>query len=119
MLPAQPTAFAGDKAETRSSTSSSGSNPFGQTTPLNYDGHRGSIAQRAWDSFKRDPNVTVSSQHLIIADGKLDMEAAVEATANSPLKRSLKARHLQMIAIGGSIGALQRASELVPGANAQ
>ena len=100
--------FPGDKAETRSSTSSSGSNPFGHTTPLSFDekGDRGSVKQRVWDSFKRDPTITVSSQHLIIADGKLDIEAAVEATANSPLKRDLKSRHLQMIAIGGSIGML-------------
>ncbi|VVT43890.1 uncharacterized protein SAPINGB_P000197 [Magnusiomyces paraingens] len=50
------------------------------------------------DSFKpanipemNDPNLT-------------DLEKAAIATANSPLQKSLKARHLQMIAIGGSIG---------------
>lgn len=51
------------------------------------------------DSFKRydeaelglDPNLS-------------EIEKAAIVTANSPLSRSLKGRHLQMIAIGGSIG---------------
>jgi hypothetical protein len=40
-----------------------------------------------------------------------DVEAAVEATSQSPLARKLKGRHLQMIAIGGSIGAFARREE--------
>lgn len=50
------------------------------------------------DSFKKanipelnDPNLT-------------DLEKAALATSQSPLEQGLKARHLQMIAIGGSIG---------------
>ena len=55
------------------------------------------------DSFKRDPNAHVTRRTG--ADGNaFDIEHAAENTAQSPLQRKLKARHLQMIAIGGSIG---------------
>jgi amino acid transporter len=63
-------------------------------------------SRRFVDSFKRDPNahVTKPAQR---ADGKergFDHQAAAERTANSGLAHKLKARHMQMIAIGGSIG---------------
>lgn len=61
--------------------------------------------QRFLDSFKRDPHTHVSKPGQIGVDGKLfDPEGAAANTASSPLQRKLHGRHLQMIAIGGSIG---------------
>jgi amino acid transporter len=65
----------------------------------------GNFIRRTIDSFKRDSNRVVSYKGAIGADGKVfDAEGAAQATATSPLARRLKGRHLQMIAIGGSIG---------------
>jgi amino acid transporter len=69
--------------------------------------HREGLGRRVMESFKRDPNMNVSPKGALGADGKVfDVETAAQNTASSPLARRLKGRHLQMIAIGGSIGIL-------------
>lgn len=57
------------------------------------------------DSFKRDPNASISLGTTAEGDERsYDLAGAAERTAVSPLARKLKGRHLQMLAIGGSIG---------------
>ena len=75
----------------------------------NYD--EGTIIQQTYGkrmvhSFKRDPNLNVTPKGIVGSNGRVfNPENAAMATATSPLARRLKGRHLQMIAIGGSIGA--------------
>ncbi|KAN0103177.1 amino acid permease [Hyaloscypha variabilis] len=65
---------------------------------------RGNWTTRFVDSFKRDPNAHVAKPGQVSNPREYDHLAAAEATANSGLAMKLKGRHLQMIAIGGSIG---------------
>lgn len=63
------------------------------------------FTSRVFDSFRRDPNAHATPKGVVGGDGRaFDVEEAAQATATSPLQRTLKGRHLQMIAIGGSIG---------------
>ena len=73
---------------------------YGETEP-----HNSSAFQRWLDGFKRDPSARTTPKGSVGADGRVfDPDSAAAATAASPLARRLKGRHLQMIAIGGSIG---------------
>jgi len=66
------------------------------------------------DTFRRDPDQRMTPKSVSSALGLptrahrsghyFDLQGANFATANSGLSRELKGRHLQMIAIGGSIG---------------
>ncbi|KAH8647613.1 amino acid permease-domain-containing protein [Tricladium varicosporioides] len=67
-------------------------------------GVKESWQRRFIDSFKRDPNAAVTKPTHTTTSGGFDHAAAAERTANSGLAKKLKSRHMQMIAIGGSIG---------------
>ncbi|KAL8740622.1 MAG: hypothetical protein Q9190_006697 [Brigantiaea leucoxantha] len=90
------------------STSSSGSGSAVGVVEPSYDeklGETRTVGQRALDSFKRNPDFRITQRGTVGANGQVyDLELAVQNTVQSPLARKLKGRHLQMIAIGGSIG---------------
>jgi hypothetical protein len=63
----------------------------------------GSRWTRIVDSFRRDPNASVVKKEAV-SRGRFDHKSAAENTANTGLAQKLQSRHMQMIAIGGSIG---------------
>jgi amino acid transporter len=79
--------------------------PLYSDRPHLYSDHpRPSVARRVFDSFRRDPK-----SHLTHEGPKEDGLEAGRLRSSTPyydfgLARKLKGRHLQMIAIGGSIG---------------
>lgn len=101
---------------------------YNMREPVYHDGtagRRSSAVTRFVDSFRRDPHSRITPEAVSSARGDsgegeggggafhtrehngghyFDLHSANLATANSGLSRELKGRHLQMIAIGGSIG---------------
>ena len=77
-------------------------------TPSSYDDEKPdgrAFVYRLWDSFRLDPHAHLFRAGEPGVGGKVfDVEGAAMNTASSPLRRELRGRHLQMIAIGGSIG---------------
>ena len=65
------------------------------------DGQNNNTGLSAWEEFKDSFNrADVES----INDGLTNQQKIATITAQTPLRRALKDRHLQMIAIGGAIG---------------
>ncbi|RAL67939.1 hypothetical protein DID88_008664 [Monilinia fructigena] len=63
------------------------------------------LPTKAFDNFRSDPGQDVKPAIIVGTDGRTyNDKAAAANTANTHLVRILKGRHLQMLAIGGSIG---------------
>ncbi|KAL4788227.1 amino acid permease-domain-containing protein [Aspergillus varians] len=87
------------KAKAERSASADSEPAYGETAT-----RQASMAHRVLESFQRDPNTQVTAFASFSGGKPYDIENAAESAANSPLQRGLRGRHLQMIAIGGSIG---------------
>ena len=97
-----------DHTLTSPSYSTNGGEPnYEETTIIHQN-----VGRRLFESFKRDPGRTATPIGVIGANGRVyDGKGAAKATAASPLARKLKGRHLQMIAIGGSIGKIRKGAD--------
>ncbi|ODV74954.1 general amino acid permease [Cyberlindnera jadinii NRRL Y-1542] len=71
------------------------------SSPLTQDGHKQSHFQAFKDSFKKLEPVIDESE---LPPDATEAERNAFILQNTPLQKSLKTRHLRMIAIGGSIG---------------
>lgn len=67
---------------------------------ISNNNHKSSI-KRILDSFKP---YELPDEYKIDTANMTDIEKSIHATANHPLAKRLKSRHIQMIAFGGSIG---------------
>ncbi|PHH65506.1 hypothetical protein CDD81_2286 [Ophiocordyceps australis] len=79
----------------------------GSSHSMQDDGHSGHTLRRFLDSFRRDAQSSLEPMAKRAADGnshRYNVHRAAVELANTGLARKLKGRHLQMIAIGGSIG---------------
>lgn len=74
---------------------------------------QGTAVSRFVDSFRRAKGVTVTPAGAVGADGEVFERDDTSGFTAPPLAHKLKARHLQMIAIGGSIGSLSLSHKLV------
>lgn len=68
-----------------------------------FDAQDNKASMSRWELFK-DGFRRFDTEDLGLDPNLSEVEKTAIITANSPLSRSLKGRHLQMIAIGGSIG---------------